>query len=364
MMHRQQFFHWYYQEKSQPVEKYITPMLKLELTDSYHEIVIAREASLNTFNLEILEGLKKILTQTKESPQLLMLSGEKKVLSAGDDYVGIFYSPRSISDYLAYKFQSWHLLKCRQNSLCFMQGSVMGSGLGLALSCNLRVATPSTVVQLPENSLGLIPDPSALYFLSTHSNQPLGLYLALSGATLKGSDLYLYGFATHFMSDEMVNRAVTSIKGGHSLSVVLDKLCTVPSVSQSSLEPAMSEIKEVFGNYTSLQDIYQRLASRSTDFSKQTLMLLKPLCPLSLRMTTKAFFNFSKLTFEEALCKGYDLLCQLIIHRSYNFSIAVNHKLLYKSKSPMPWSPDDISTITPQILAPFFNNSEGPHLEV
>ncbi len=78
----------------------------------------------------------------------------------------------------------------------------VGGGVGLSVHGKYRVATDSTLFAMPETAIGFFCDVGGSYFLprlqqqtiqsnnnSSNSPSPVGMYLALSGARLKGAEL-------------------------------------------------------------------------------------------------------------------------------------------------------------------------------
>jgi len=74
--------------------------------------------------------------------------------------------------------------------------SSLGGGVGLSVHGKYRVATERTLFAMPETRIGLFPDVGASYVLPRLGGK-LGLYLALTGYRLKGSDVFKAGIATH-----------------------------------------------------------------------------------------------------------------------------------------------------------------------
>ena len=71
--------------------------------------------------------------------------------------------------------------------IAFMDGIVMGGGMGLSQGAALRVVTERTKMAMPETRIGLFPDVGGGYFLSRLPGH-LGEYLALTGHVLKGGE--------------------------------------------------------------------------------------------------------------------------------------------------------------------------------
>ena len=66
--------------------------------------------------------------------------------------------------------------------------SLVGGGVGLTIHGHFRVATENTVFSMPETGIGLFPDVGGSFFLPRLDGE-IGMYLGLTGARLKGSDV-------------------------------------------------------------------------------------------------------------------------------------------------------------------------------
>lgn len=73
-------------------------------------------------------------------------------------------------------------------------GIVMGGGLGILAAARHKVATQSTIMAMPEVSIGLFPDAGATHFLPKLAGH-MGLFLGLTGARVSGYDAYGLGLA-------------------------------------------------------------------------------------------------------------------------------------------------------------------------
>jgi 3-hydroxyisobutyryl-CoA hydrolase len=234
---------------------------------------------MNSLTLEMMESIYT-LTKTTEGKNFLLI-GDKKALSIGDDMQWLQSNPRSISKYLAHKARCEMKLK-EINSLCVITGACMGSGAGLALSCQLRVATASSTFCLPENSFGYTPDMAALHFLTTQSPE-LAMYLALTGCSLRGAELMVKGIATHYISEENLNRFLEEAKNTSDLKALCDKYHSVPQNAEFNVK-RLEAIEKFFGKVVNIEGLYEKLALEEPNFRKTILGMMDQQCPLTLKV--------------------------------------------------------------------------------
>ena len=76
----------------------------------------------------------------------------------------------------------------------FMDGIVMGGGVGLSAHGSHRVVTERTKLAMPEVGLGFFPDVGGTWLLSRSPGE-VGTYFGLTGQTMNGPDAVYAGFA-------------------------------------------------------------------------------------------------------------------------------------------------------------------------
>jgi enoyl-CoA hydratase/carnithine racemase len=77
--------------------------------------------------------------------------------------------------------------------IAFMDGIVMGGGMGISQGGSLRIVTERTKMAMPETAIGLFPDVGG-YFLSRCPGA-VGEWLALTGDTIGAGDALAFGLA-------------------------------------------------------------------------------------------------------------------------------------------------------------------------
>src|SRR6185437_1269058 len=78
--------------------------------------------------------------------------------------------------------------------VAFMDGIVMGGGVGLSAHSRHRVVTERTKLAMPEVGLGFFPDVGGTYLLSRAPGE-IGTYFGLTGQTMNGPDAVHARFA-------------------------------------------------------------------------------------------------------------------------------------------------------------------------
>lgn len=95
--------------------------------------------------------------------------------------------------------------------VAFLQGYVMGGGVGLGGHAWLRIVGNSTRVAMPEVGIGLVPDVGSTWILGRATGQ-VGEFLAMTGQVMGPGDAIFAGFADRCLPEagwpELIDRLV------------------------------------------------------------------------------------------------------------------------------------------------------------
>lgn len=109
---------------------------------------------------------------------------EHHVSDKKDDLLGNAYA----LDFFEQEYRlDYQIHTYRKPILCWGHGIVMGGGIGLMAGASHRVVTEKSRLAMPEIAIGLFPDVGGTWFLNRMPGK-LGLFLALTGASINASD--------------------------------------------------------------------------------------------------------------------------------------------------------------------------------
>lgn len=124
-------------------------------------------------------------------------------LCAGGDIVAIYRDILAGGDQTAgfwadeYRLNS-RIEKFPKPYVAFMDGLVLGGGVGISAHGSLRVVTERTRSGMPETTIGFVPDVGGTLLLSRSPGET-GTHAALTGAHLSGADALFLGLADYFV---------------------------------------------------------------------------------------------------------------------------------------------------------------------
>jgi enoyl-CoA hydratase len=98
----------------------------------------------------------------------------------------------------------------------FMDGIVMGGGVGISAHGSLRLVTERSKVAMPETAIGFSPDVGSLFLLSRAPDE-LGTHLAMTGLTVGGADAVTCGLADALVASSEIPDLLARLAAGEAL---------------------------------------------------------------------------------------------------------------------------------------------------
>ncbi|MBY0465652.1 MAG: enoyl-CoA hydratase/isomerase family protein, partial [Burkholderiales bacterium] len=266
-----------------------------------------------------------------------------------------------LEDFFTEEYRLNHLIHTYPKPyIAFMDGVVMGGGMGISQGASLRVVTQRTKMAMPETGIGLFPDVGGGFFLSRCPGR-VGEWLALTGQTIGAGDAIAFGLADGFIDSARLN-------------VVWAELQTTPFESANAVEhlisskfgahtPTYKSVRAQIDQYFSLPTVLHIVDALSQDasvFAQETLAALRKRSPLMLNVVLEQIRRARKLGLADDLRMERDLVrhCFHTTHlgRSGASSETVEGiRALAVDKDHAPrWHPAKIEDVTPDMVDPFF----------
>ncbi|WP_309677998.1 enoyl-CoA hydratase/isomerase family protein [Polaromonas sp.] len=176
-------------------------------------ITLNRPKALNALSLPMVKDLLQTLRAWRDDPlvALVAVRGTNKVgrpgtpeslfggFCAGGDirffHQAALAGDAALDEFFTEEYTLNHLIQTYPKPLiAFMDGIVMGGGMGLSQGARVRIVTEHTKMAMPETNIGLFPDVGGGYFLSRCPGH-VGEYLALTGEVIGADDAIAFGLA-------------------------------------------------------------------------------------------------------------------------------------------------------------------------
>jgi enoyl-CoA hydratase len=230
-----------------------------------------------------------------------------------------------------------------------MDGVTMGGGVGIALPAQVRIATERTTFAMPESGIGLFPDVGGGWWLPRLPGQT-GLWLALTGARLKGADCLALGIATHFVESGKLDRLKSEITSAERIEVALEPCASSPG--PPPIEASRADIDRLFSG-ESVEAIFAALAADGSDWATTQLDALKTKSPQTLKVAFRELRDgASKTRFADEMAVEYRIGARVV--RSHDFIEGVRAVIVEKDNAPR-WDPPDLAGVTAARIDEIFS---------
>jgi len=93
------------------------------------------------------------------------------------------------------------LRRLPQPTIAALNGPVAGAGLGLALACDIRIASPTATLSAPSVSMGLVPEMGVTWLLPRLVGFGVAVELLLSGRQVDATEAQRLGVVTRICDD-------------------------------------------------------------------------------------------------------------------------------------------------------------------
>src|SRR5262245_55606805 len=325
-------------------------------------IRLNRPKAINAMTLEMSMGIDEALDQFEADPavSVVLLEGAgERGLCAGGDIRGLYESSRAGGDLGKRFWRQEYVMNARiaefpKPYVAFMDGLVMGGGVGLSAHGRHRIVTDRTKLAMPEVGLGFFPDVGGTWLLSRSPGE-IGTYFGLTGQTMNGPDAIHAKFADALVPASKwpeLREALTRVRQG-ATAAEISKLINGFATGETAGPVAAKEpvIDALFG-FDRMEDIFAALKRDGSEFALATLKTLNEKSPRGMVVTLKLLrLARSASSLEECLVREYRAACE--VFRSDDFREGVRAAVIDKDRNPT-WSPARIEDVTPEMLAPYF----------
>jgi enoyl-CoA hydratase/carnithine racemase len=325
-------------------------------------IRLNRPKALNAMTLEMSLGIDAALDQFEADPAvaLVLLEGAgERGLCAGGDIRGLWESSKVGGDLGKVFWRQEYVMNARiakfpKPYVAFMDGLVMGGGVGLSAHSSHRVVTERTKLAMPEVGLGFFPDVGGTWLLS-HSPGELGTYFGLTGQTMNGPDAIHARFADAVVPSAKwpaLREALTKVRAGVTSAEVKKLIDGFATGETAGPVAAMQATIDKWFAYDRMQDIVAALQRDGSELAQATLKTLSEKSPRGMVVTLKLLrLARAAKSLEECLVREYRAALQ--VFASDDFREGVRAAVIDKDRNPK-WSPPRIEDVTPEMVAPYF----------
>jgi enoyl-CoA hydratase len=238
----------------------------------------------------------------------------------------------------------------------FMDGIVMGGGVGVSQPAKFRVVTEHTRYAMPETGIGLFPDVGGSWYLSRLHHR-IGQFMVLTGARLDGAECLWTGLATHYLESSALAEAKQRITQGHDAGQVLSALAATPPPAR--IEANATRIAKHFAS-DRLEDVIASLEADDSDWAAKEIAAVRAKSPLSSKIALRQLVDgLACASFAEVLAMEYRIVSRVLTRP--DFAEGVRAVIVDKDNAPQwnPAKPEDVGgDLIDSIFAPLSDEHE------
>ena len=331
-------------------------------------ITLNRPKALNALSLPMVRALTQALERWQDDPQVLAVAvrgtgkeGPFGAFCAGGD-IRFFHQAAhagdtSLGDFFTEEYALNHLIHTyKKPYIAFMDGIVMGGGMGISQGASVRVVTERTKMAMPETHIGLFPDVGGGFFLSRCPGK-LGEYLGLTGLVIGGAQAVAARLADIALPSSVLDAIWTRLTTSpfESAEAVERWVLAQPgSLAPEKLQP-QPQIDAIFGLPT-VQAMLDALEGADDDWGQKTAQTLRTRSPLMLNVVLEQIRRARGMGLADDLRMERDMVHHCFHLRSVQDSDTVEGiraLAIDKDHSPQ-WKPARVEDVDAAEAARFF----------
>ena len=337
-------------------------------------ITLNRPKALNALSLAMVRDLTAALLDWRDDANVTVVAirGTNKLgkpgtpealfggFCAGGDirffHASALAGDTALDDFFTEEYTLNHLIhNYPKPYIAFMDGVVMGGGMGLSQGAKLRIVTEHTKMAMPETNIGLFPDVGGGYFLSRCPGH-VGEYLALTGEVISADEAVDCGLAD-VKVDAASLPALWDALGAISFEEwSATKFVASRAIKQGDTALKHPQIEAHFGLLRVKHIIDSLEKSKDDIWAKKTAAVLRKRSPLMLHVTLEQIRRARSMTLADDLRMERDMVHHCFYLRPGVVSETVEGiRALAVDKDYTPkWNPARIEDVKPGMADAFF----------
>lgn len=316
-------------------------------------ITLNRPKAVNALNAGMVAAMLERLAAWADddgvATVLVQGSGERG-LCAGGDIVAIY------RDILAGGGETagfWEA-EYRLNSLisgypkpyvAFMDGLVLGGGVGISAHGSVRIVTEGTRTGMPETTIGFVPDVGGTLLLSRSPGEA-GTHAALTGAHLDGADALFLGLADHFVPSGRLADLAAALEH-ETPEAAVGRFIEKPPAS--GLEAQRDWIDACYAA-DDAEEILRRLRAAGGE-AAEAADTIEAKSPTAVKVALASLRRVRGLSLDEALAQEYRVGLRCL--SGHDFREGIRAQVVDKDRNPR-WRPPTLSEVQVDDVERYF----------
>jgi len=330
-------------------------------------ITLNRPKALNALSLEMVRALMAQLLAWRDDPQVLAVAirgshkdGAFGAFCAGGDIRFLHQAGTAgqpvLEDFFTEEYALNHLIHTfGKPYIAFMDGIVMGGGMGISQGGTLRVVTERTKMAMPETAIGLFPDVGGGYFLARCPGHR-GEWLALTGETVGAGDAIALGLADVCLPAAQLPALWTQLgEQAFADGAAVEQFVASKKIAADACHASLWEQIDHYFSLGSVGAIVAALEASAEDWARTTAATLRKRSPLMLHVVLEQIRRARGLSLAADLRMERDMVRHCFYLRPGQSETLEGIRALAVDKDQQPrWQPASIEEVVPAMWQPFF----------
>ena len=230
--------------------------------------------------------------------------------------------------------------------VAFMDGVVMGGGVGLSAHGSLRLVTERARVAMPETTIGFSPDVGSLFLLSRAPGET-GTHLAMTGVPVGGADAVGCGLADALIDSEDIPTIIDRLVAGESLDTSVGDTAPVGDLA------AQRDWIDSCYQGNDADTILRALQAHPAPGARKAGDVLATRSPMAVSIALEAIRRAGRMdTLAQVL--EQDLMLGTAMADSADFVEGVRALLVDRDNAPR-WQQPSLADVDPAVVAGAFS---------
>jgi enoyl-CoA hydratase/carnithine racemase len=178
-------------------------------------VTLNRPERLNAYNMQMRDELDEVFAAVRDDSEVgaLVIRGAGRAFCAGADLTEFGTAPSpTVARRIRFARDVWGILqRLDVPTIAALHGFAFGSGLELALFCDLRLAATGTQIGLPEVRLGMIPAAGGTQTLARVCGPGVALDVLLTGRRVDADEALRLGILSRVVPGEQLETEVDEL---------------------------------------------------------------------------------------------------------------------------------------------------------
>ena len=187
-------------------------------SDGIAHISLNRPAVLNAYNMEMRDELYQVLGAVRDDPQIgvVVFKGEGRAFCAGADLTEFGTAPSlTTARSVRWERDIWGtFISIPTPLIAAIHGYCLGSGVEMALLCDIRIAAGDAIFGMPEVGLGMIPAAGGTQTLPRILGIPRAIELLLTRRRVGAAEALEMGLVSRVVDREDLDSVAEAIARG------------------------------------------------------------------------------------------------------------------------------------------------------